>query len=71
VINYGDLTDLLTRHRPAAIFDRGRSSWLQSFSPRHLERCKHFQLMFYDELLDVICEDVICRPGLYRAGDAV
>ena len=67
VINYGDgdLTGLLVRYRPAAMFDRGRSPWLESFSPRHLSQCRHFQLFFYDELFDVICEGVECVLGRY------
>ena len=56
VIHPGTIGDLLVRFRPAAAFDRGRDAWLASFSPRHLDLCSHFQLMFYDELFDVICE---------------
>src|SRR5471030_2842695 len=51
--------------RPAAAFDRGRSEWLLTFNPQHLDRCRHFQLLFYDELLDVICEDLAFRDGSY------
>ena len=52
-------------HRPAAAFDLGHSEWLLSFSPQHLSRCHHFQLLFYDELLDVICEGLDFRSGAY------
>jgi len=48
-----------------ALVSLGRSSWLQSFSPRHLGNCEHFRAMFYDELLDVICEDVLVVPGQF------
>jgi hypothetical protein len=43
----------------------GRSKWLESFSTRHLQRCEHFKLMFYDEYLDVICEGVEAARGAY------
>lgn len=58
VIDYATLGPLLATHRPAAMFDLGRSPWLESFAPRHLERCHHFRLMFYDQLVDVIAEGV-------------
>jgi hypothetical protein len=61
VIRYGGLVDLLVQHRPAAMFDLGADEWLESFSPRHLGSCRHYQLLFYDELFDVICEGVECR----------
>jgi hypothetical protein len=46
----------------------GRSSWLESFSPRHLARCSHFRVMFYDEFLDVLCENVNVFDGAYASG---
>ncbi len=52
-------------HSPAAAFDLSRSEWLLSFNPRHLTRCHHFQLLFYDELLDVLCEGLDFRSGAY------
>lgn len=67
VINYETLGDSLLTLRPAAMFDLGKSPWLGSFSPRHLDKCRHFQLMFYDELFDVICERVTCRLGAFAA----
>ena len=50
----------------AAMFDLGRSDWLASFSPLHLKACSHFRLMFYDELVDVICERITCVRGPFR-----
>jgi hypothetical protein len=50
-------------HRPAAMFDLGQSEWLATFAPTHLEQCSHFQLLFYDHLVDVICEGVECLDG--------
>ena len=59
-------TKLLGSNR-AAMFDMGQSAWLLSFSQRHLEQCRHFKLLFYDELFDVICERVECRIGGFDA----
>jgi hypothetical protein len=45
--------------------DLGRSGWFRSFAPRHLERCSHFRLLFYDQLLDVICEFLEFADGAF------
>ncbi len=37
----------------------GKSDWLQSFAPEHLANCQHYQLKFYGEFLDVICERIV------------
>ena len=51
----------------AAAVNLGRSPWLRSFSPTHLERCNHFRFMFYDEYLDIICDGVEAKEGGYVA----
>jgi hypothetical protein len=48
-----------------ALVSLGRTLWLNSFSPIHLGRCEHFRAMFYDEFLDVVCEDVSAHEGAY------
>ena len=65
VVNYGRQGDHFAALRPAAMGDLGRSAWLASFSPEHLASCRHVQLMFYDELFDVICEEVSCHAGSF------
>jgi len=65
VVDYGRQGDHFATLRPAAMVDLGRSTWLESFSPRHLAKCRHVQLMFYDELFDVICEGVSCHAGAF------
>lgn len=45
--------------------DLGCSEWLQSFDQQHLARCHHFQLLFYDELLDIICESLEFADGAF------
>lgn len=47
----------------AAIFQIDPSNWLKSFNPRHLDDCHHYQVMFYDEIFDVICREVIAGNG--------
>src|SRR5216684_8713301 len=50
VVDYTELGSRLAATRPAAMLDLGRSAWVETFSPRHLSACRHFQLMFYDQL---------------------
>ena len=57
------LIEALGHYRPAAMFDLGRSDWLESFEPRHVARCRHIQLLFYDHLFEVMCEQVSCHRG--------
>ncbi len=52
-------------NRPTAAIDLGQSDWLRTFDPRHLNRCRHFQLLFYDELLDIICERLEFLDGAF------
>lgn len=65
VINYTSVNPLWRTTRRAGILCLGKSAWLESFSPRHLEKCVHYQIMFYDELLDIICESIEVREGGY------
>ncbi|WP_315712519.1 MULTISPECIES: hypothetical protein [unclassified Bradyrhizobium] len=52
----------------AAVVDLGKSDWLLSFAQRHLARCRHFRIMFYDEYVDVICESITAAHGAYAPG---
>ncbi|HUI97292.1 MAG TPA: hypothetical protein VLX44_16165 [Xanthobacteraceae bacterium] len=49
----------------AAVVDLGKSEWLLGFAQQHLDRCHHYRVMFYDQFLDVICEDISAREGPY------
>jgi hypothetical protein len=51
----------------AAIVDLEKSDWLLTFSQQHLARCKHYRLMFYDEYLDIICENISAENGPYHS----
>ena len=50
-----------------ALVSLGRTKWLGSFTQIHLGRCEHFRAMFYDYLLDVICEEVSAQDGAYAS----
>jgi hypothetical protein len=47
----------------AGILNLGKTEWYKSFSNIHSSNCNHFQIMFYDEFLDIICEDIKALPG--------
>ena len=49
----------------SALLNLGQSQWFKSFHSDHLSACSHFHLIFYDEYLDVICEDVDVRGGAF------
>lgn len=49
-----------------ALVSLGKTAWLKSFDSRHLERCEHFRAMFYDDFLDIVCEDVAVETGYFR-----
>jgi hypothetical protein len=48
-----------------AFVSLGKTAWLGSFAQQHLGRCAHFRGMFYDYILDVICEDVFSVEGAF------
>ena len=49
---------LSNRKSKSAIFKVFDSAWFKQFNPRHLDGCSHFQIMFYDEIYDIICRGV-------------
>ena len=53
------------KYNNAAIVCLEKSKWLESFSPRPLDKCSHYQAMFYDQYLDVICEGIEAKPGSF------
>jgi hypothetical protein len=53
-----------------AMVTLGKSTWLSSFNQQHLERSEHYRAMFYDVLLDVVCERVTTEPGYFVADKA-
>ena len=47
----------------ASIFEVPKSKWLSSFNQSHLKHCEHYQIMFYDEIYDVICGELLFGQG--------
>lgn len=58
---------LATGDSKAAIFEVIDSEWLASFNQAHLSECSHYQIMFYDEIYDVICKQVNVGTGQLNA----
>ena len=54
---------LATGESRASIHEVIDSAWLSSYLDTHLAKCKHYQIMFYDEIYDVICENIIPGTG--------
>ncbi len=54
---------LATGKSKAAIFKIENSEWGKQFNPRHLNDCNHYQIMFYDEIYDVICKEIKIGNG--------
>ncbi len=65
---HGDI--LATGKTKAAIFRICDSSWKKSFNQMHLSDCEHFQIMFYDEIFDVICKSITAGKGSLQTEDA-
>ena len=51
----------------AAILEIVDSEWLKKLLPSHLGKCKHYQIMFYDEIYDIICESIAAGKGRINA----
>ena len=47
------------------------SEWLASFRPQHLSKCRHYIIELYDELVEVICEDLIFGPADFDIVDVL
>ena len=58
---------LATGESRAAIYEVIDSAWLKSYFELHLGKCKHYQIMFYDEIYDVIYEAIIPGKGKLNA----
>ncbi|WP_417442078.1 hypothetical protein [Idiomarina sp.] len=53
---------LATGDSRAAIFEVMDSRWLASLNQAHLSDCKHYQVLFYDEVFDLVCKGI--KSGL-------
>lgn len=51
----------------AAIFEVVNSTWLASLNKAHLSECKHYQIVFYDEIYDLVCKGIKSGVGNINA----
>lgn len=58
---------LATGENKAAIYEVQDSAWLASFNQTHLGGCKHYQVIFYDEIYDLICKGIEVGRGKINA----
>ena len=56
--------------RSGAIADLGRSAWYHSFTNVHSADARHFRVLFYDEVLDIVCREIQTAPGGYSVGQS-
>lgn len=54
---------LATGETKAAIFKVVESEWKRSFQQHHLIDYEHYQIIFYDEIYDVICKSILAGKG--------
>lgn len=66
VCSYWFMPDSPEETRGVGIYVIEDSQWLSSFSQRHLGKCRHFILMFYDDIVEVLAEDLIFGRGPFR-----
>lgn len=54
---------LATAESRAAIFKIESSPWMKQYDPDCIEGCSHYQVIFYDEVYDVICKAIKSGNG--------
>jgi len=59
---------LSTGESKASIFRIEGSPWLKQYNPAHLDECSHYQIIFYDEIYDVICKEIKAGNGRLSTG---
>lgn len=52
----------------AAVLKVVNSAWLKQFNSSYLGKCDHYQIMFYDEIYDVICREIKAGKGRLTNG---
>lgn len=56
-----------TKHTGA--YEVTDSTWKASFSQRHLADQRHFILVFYDDLVEVLCRELVFGAGEFRIAE--
>jgi hypothetical protein len=54
---------LANESSPAAIFKVEDSAWAQQFDFTNLDNCNHYQIVFYNEIYDVLCTEIKSGEG--------
>ena len=54
---------IFTPGSKAAIHCIEESRWLQTFQQNHLADCMHYQVVFYDEVFDIVCKAIHAGTG--------
>ena len=60
---------LATGESKASIFRIEKSPWLKQYNSAHLDGCSHYQIIFYDEIYDVICKEIKAGNGRLSNGE--
>jgi hypothetical protein len=69
VCSYWFAAHISDKRKGIGIYVVEDSAWLRSFSQRHLASCRHFIFQFYDDILEVIAEDLTFGRGAFRIED--
>jgi hypothetical protein len=69
VCSYWFTSHVTEQKKGVGIYTVEDSAWLRSFSQHHLSACRHFILMFYDDIIEVIAEDLLFGRGAFRIDD--
>ena len=56
-----------TKH--TGVYEVSESAWKASFSQRHLADQRHFILVFYGELVEVLCRELVFGAGEFRIAE--
>jgi len=65
VCSYWYSSHITEQKKGVGIYIVEDSQWLRSFSQRHLASCRHFILEFYDDIIEVIAEDLVFGRGKF------
>jgi tetratricopeptide (TPR) repeat protein len=65
VHSYWHLNLIEENHESSGVWEVKESEWIKTFSPRHLGNHKHFIIEFYDELIELICRELIFGGGVF------
>jgi hypothetical protein len=69
VCSYWFLEKIARPEKGVGIYEAEDSPWLRSFAQRHLAGHRHFVLMFYDDIVEVVATGLIFGSGAFRISD--